>query len=1027
MRAVTEICTPRRDIITGKQSDAIYAADLAQVRDGKAPPVYQDASTFFQNTYPTEGLKTTISEVFSRLAGKEEGSPVIKLETSLGGGKTHSLISLYHIARGGSSTPGASEYLAGMTFEPLKVAAIIGSELSVVRKKGEPMTVWGFLARELGGSAAYEKMKGADEQMSSPGEKALRELLEGSKSLILIDEMAVYLSKAATVTVGESNLARQTAVFLQELSNVASSLSDVVVVITSLDKEGVFRESTQLMSDHLDKESMNARGQEAIGDADKVLSRVVKTLTPTKGEEFSAVVLRRLFERIDEGERKKVCQAYMNVLKSDSNVDYLPGYARNVSYLKNLESSYPFHPELINILRTKTSSIPNFNKTRGVLRLLGKVVRNTWADMRSVNLIHPYAVDMRRQEFVEEIVSRLDRGEFQSAIAADISNKTDKPRAARVDELYSEPLGTMVCNVIFLHSITGAKATEAAFGASEPEIHLAMARPDFDLKKSEDALKALENSCFYLVRQGSNFAFNTEPNLNKIIEVAKDNVEQTRVVGELEDRIRAMYGGKKYFAPVLFANEPSMVSDDTDRPKLVVMHFRDCSMRSKSHKRPQLVLNINEKAGSMGAPRIFSNNLLFLLADENEMPKMEAQARSYLALSQLKNDMDSGASYLGALTASQKDRLNALRKESELYLKISIMVCYRHLLLPTEQSDIELTTHRPLRHLEMRVSDTEAKNTISSQKSMEEAIVEVLRGQSAARTADDKALAPEFVYAELWDKSRGSYASDEFRKLFYRRPTCGLLLTDELIRRTLKDGLEQGRWVAVAGGELYDKTNHSLLIAALDGSVEIVPAGSEKHTELRDSFYCPDCNKRRRECTCTDTDEPPQEERCPACGNPLIACACHRGTELRIERKSMTRAAGDMLTEATEKGIDKLSSVRVRAADRDAFAKLLMALPQFGRAAMRFDLSLKINQIPQGGNLLELKYKGNKTGVDALRSVLVNYESRQPFSMHDLAMELSYPDGVSTKEFCETLGEKVGTFTGEALFTIDARPWEAGK
>ena len=125
MKTVTEICVPRADILAGKQSDAIYAADLGLVRDGKAPSVYQDPSEFFRNTYPTEGLRTTITEVFSRLAGKEEGSPVIKLETSLGGGKTHSLISLYHIARAGSSTPGASEYMAGMSFKPVKVAAMI--------------------------------------------------------------------------------------------------------------------------------------------------------------------------------------------------------------------------------------------------------------------------------------------------------------------------------------------------------------------------------------------------------------------------------------------------------------------------------------------------------------------------------------------------------------------------------------------------------------------------------------------------------------------------------------------------------------------------------------------------------------------------------------------------------------------------------------------------------------------------------------------------------------------------------------
>lgn len=1026
MKTVTDVCVPRSDILAGKMSDTIYVADLTQVRDGAAPSVYQDPSEFFRNTYPTAGLKTTISEVFSRLAGKEEGSPIIKLETSLGGGKTHSLIALYHLAKGGSSTPGALEYTAGMSFAPVKVAVIVGSELGVVRKKNEPLTVWGHFAKELNGSDGYELMRGADEQMSSPGEKAIRELLDDQRCLILIDEMAIYLTKAATVTVGESDLARQTAVFLQELSDVASSLSNVVVVITSLDKDGVFREGTELMSHYLDDEAGISRGKNATGDAQKVLSRAVKTLTPTKGEEFSAVVLRRLFERIDKEDREEVCQAYMSVLSADSNVDYLPGHARASTYLKNLESSYPFHPELINILRTKTSSIPNFNKTRGVLRLLSKVVRNVWANKRDVSLIHPYEVDMRCQEFVEEMVSKLDRGELQAAIAADISNEADAPRASRVDALYSEPLGTMICNVIFLHSITGARTSEVTFGVSEPEIHLALARPGFDLKKSEDALKALENNCFYLVRQGSNFVFSSEPNLNKVIETTEDGIEQTRAFTEIEDRIRTMFGGKRFFSPIFFANEPSAVSDDTDKPKLVIMHFRDCAMKSKGSRKPAEAVNINEKAGSVGSPRIYSNNLLFLLADEEEMGSMISRSRYYLALAQLVKDADSGAAYLSSLTPHQKDKLRGMKKESELFFKIAIMTCYRHILLPTEQSDLDTATaYRPLRHLIMRVTDSEAKNTITSQKSMEDAIVEFLRSNSAARTADDKALSPEFVIEALWDKKREAYPADEFRKLFYKRPTCGLLLTDELIRKTLKDGLESGRWVIVANEELYDKSNNSFFHAGLDSSVEIIRVGSERHRETLAAFYCDVCRKRKKDCICGEaqtTTTLEAEERCPKCGLPLRDCICLSDCMIIVEKKKLERVAGDLLLSAQEKGVDRLEAVTIKAWDRDAMVKLLMALPQFGKVEMRFDLSFTINLKPQGGNNLALRYEGNRAGLDIIRPVLVNYESKQKLSSHDLVLMLDYPDGITAEELCKILGEKVGAYTAEALFSVTAKP-----
>jgi hypothetical protein len=1028
MKTLTEACKPREDVLSGRLPDSIYVADLTRVRDSAAPSVYQDPSEFFRNTYPTEGLKTTIREVFSRLAG-QEGSPVIKLETSLGGGKTHSLIALYHIAQGGSTTPGASEYTAGMSFPSVRTAIIVGSELGVARRPGEPLTVWGHLAKELRGNEGYELVRAADEQMSSPGERTIRELLGNDRSLILIDEMALYLAKAATVTVGDSDLARQTAVFLQELSNVASSLSNVVVVITSLDKESVFREGTELMTSYLNDEAKITRGKDAISDAEKVLSRVVRTLTPTKGEEFSAVVLRRLFESIDPTAREEVCRAYMSMLSSDSNVDYLPSHARSHTYLKNLESSYPFHPELINILRTKTSSIPNFNKTRGVLRLLSKVLRSVWNGKRDVYLIHPYAVDMRRQELVEEIVSKLDRGELQAAIAADISNETDAPRASKVDQLYSEPLGTMICNVIFLHSITGARVSDTTFGVSEPEIHLSLARPGFDLKKSEDALKALERNCFYLVQQGTNYAFTSEPNLNKLIEATKESVEQTRVYAEIYDRVRSMFSSKRFFSPVFFANQPSEVSDDTEKPKLVIMDFRDCSMKAKGSKWPAEVTNIYEKAGSVGSPRIFINNVVFLLADEEETSIMADRARNTLALTQLVKDSNAGAPYLASLSRKNKDDLATMKKESELYFKIAVMTCHRHLLVPTEQSSLFAPGQRPLRHLIMRVSDSEARNNVESRKNMEDVVVEFLRVNSAARTADDNPLSPEFVFDELWDRKRESYSADEFRKMFYKRPTCGLILTDELIRGTLKSGLESGKWVAVAGDELYDKTNSAMFYSPLDNNAEIVLSGTEKYRGLIDHFYCRECKKRSKQCICTkveenEVSETETEKKCPQCGQSPSDCICHSDRSIKIDSKKLERVAADLLELAREQSVDRFRTVVIKAESRDALVKLLYALPQFGKVDMRFDLKFNINQKPDGGNYLDMKYEGDRAGVEAIRSILTNYESKHQMSQRSLNMMLDYPEGVPVEEFCDLLGEKVKNYTMEAPFTVTALPHE---
>ncbi|HRR67599.1 MAG TPA: DUF499 domain-containing protein, partial [Methanomassiliicoccales archaeon] len=397
---------------------------------------------------------------------------------------------------------------------------------------------------------------------------------------------------------------------------------------------------------------------------------------------------------------------------------------RGKKYLEDLRSAYPFHPELINILRTKTSSVPNFNKTRGVLRLLSKVVRNIWNDGRNVLLIHPYEIDFRKQDFVEEVVSRLDKGEYQSALAADISNQREPPRSARVDEQFSEPLGTMISNVVFLNSITGAVGTDIEHGVKEVEIYLSMARPGFDLKMAKDALRLLEDNCFYMVRQGSKFAYQTEPNLVKLIEDSKDTVERTRAREEVRDRIKNLYSGKKYFQPIFFPNEPVKVPDDTERTKLCVMDFDDCSIKGKSPKVPPDVRSIYEQAGSQKVPRIYANNLLFLVADEEQKALMEAKAIEYLALSQLVKDIEEGHSYLASMSPQQKDRLKKAKQEAELYIKVAIVVCYRHVVLPSVQSSLEAQGGRPMRILSMRVSDTEAKNNLANNMGQDQVLVD---------------------------------------------------------------------------------------------------------------------------------------------------------------------------------------------------------------------------------------------------------------------------------------------------------------
>jgi hypothetical protein len=1028
-KGVIEVCKPREDIIKGVVSDEVYAAHLGQVRDGRAPSVYSDPNTYFRNTYPTDGLKTTIREVFSRLSGSEKsGSPLIKLETSLGGGKTHTLIALYHLAKQGSRCPGAERFIGDMRFDPVNVSVTIGTEMGVKQTESGPRTLWGHIAKNLFGDNGYQKVLEEDRGMFAPDELTLRNLFGDERCLILIDELALYLAKAVTVDVKGSNLAKQTIVFLQTLSEVASSCRNVVVVLTSLSKDSVFREESEEILRYLDSDIKKEKAKDAIGDAEKIVSRMVMTLTPTKGEEFSAVVRHRLFESVDMDEAETVIKAYMSELSSEGNVDYLPQHARGKKYLEDLRSAYPFHPELINILRTKTSSVVNFNKTRGVLRLLSKVVRNIWKEQRNVLLIHPYEIDFRKQEFVEEIVSRLDKGEYQSALAADISNLREPPRSARVDEQFSEPLGTMISNVIFLNSITGAVGSDIEHGVKEVDIYLSLARPGFDLKKAKDALGLLEDNCFYMVRQGSKFAYQTEPNLIKLIEDAKDTVERTRAREEVRDRIKILYSGKKYFQPIFFPNEPVKVPDDTEKTKLCVMDFDECSIKSKSPKVPSDVRSIYEQAGSQRVPRIYSNNLLFLVADEGQKALMEARSIEYLALSQLVKDIEEGHSYLASMSPQQKDRLKKRKQEAELFIKVAIVVCYRHIVLPSVQSTLESQGGKALRILSMRISDTEAKDNLNNNMGQDQVLVDFLRDNKVAMTSDDN-ISPEYILSQLWERRKESMTTDDFRKMFFKNPVCGLILTEDLIRKSLKEGVKNGDWVVIVGKEIFDKKNYSAFTAPFDSTSTIILAGTDTFKEQTREFYCASCGARRP-CKEHESEggislpDQPMEPKCPRCGKRVKECICSSKRTLSFKRLKIERIQEDLKLKIIDGDIKRFEWIRIRATNRNSLIKLINALPQFGKVDMEFHLHFVINQRPSGGNLLELRYEGNRDGFNSLRQIMTNYESKTDFSSHDLSITIRFTNGIESEMLVRLLKDNIAIYTGEELYDLEAESME---
>ena len=480
MKTFTQIAIPHEDIVEGHLTMDVFAADLWQVAEGKAPLDYQDPDLFFKKTFITDGLKNILEIAKARLEGRS-GDSVIQLQTPFGGGKTHTLIALYHKAK---------EWNA-------KVAVIDGTALNPEDNK-----LWEEIERQLTGIVSLTKGE------TAPGKEKLIELLsKNSPVLILMDELLEYITKAAGIKVGDSNLAAQSFAFIQELTGAVATVGNALLVLT-------------LPSSILEHYDENA--EKVFQQLQKITGRMEKIYTPVKDDEIEYVVRARLFSKIDEKEAKNV-------------VDEFVEYARNEGLLLDDEvsryrdrflKSYPFKPEVIDILYKRWGSFPTFQRTRGVLRLLSIVVNRLLE--KNIPYIRLGDFDLSNEELRRELIKHIGQ-EWDSIIAQDIVG--NESGAKKVDESLgaayrSYRLGTVVSTTIFMMSFSG----KGERGASVKEIKISSTYPDFSSSIIDTVITNLKEKLFYLSNEG--LFFTTQPNLNKILVSREENITDGEIYQE---------------------------------------------------------------------------------------------------------------------------------------------------------------------------------------------------------------------------------------------------------------------------------------------------------------------------------------------------------------------------------------------------------------------------------------------------------------------------------------------------------------
>jgi predicted AAA+ superfamily ATPase len=686
-----EVVEPHRDVATGEFRQAEFAADLAKVHNGSAPSEYKNPTEFFARTYLTEGLSNLLIGAAKRLSS-DCGDPVVELQTNFGGGKTHSMLALYHMASGTAAQdlPGLDQLLSdhGLTV-PQKInrAVLVGTSYgpSDANKRqkdyGRPInTTWGELAFQLGGEDGFALVAQNDANGIAPGSNLLEELFRKcAPCLILIDEWVAYLRQIYKVDGLASGSFDSNISFVQSLTEAVKA-SPGTLLVASLPASQI--------------EVGGEGGQEALTRLQQTFSRVEASWRPASQEESYEIVRRRLFKEIPSERfrhRDNTLKQYAKLYR-DKAGDFPQGCA-DEDYRRKLEKSYPIHPELFDQLYTSWGSLEKFQRTRGVLRLMAQVIHELWMGTDPSVMIMPGSVAISSARVEPELLHYLDAS-WQSIIAGDVDGITSSPY--RIDQsapnLNRYSATRRVARTIFMG--TAPHLGEENKGLDDKQINLGVVQPGEQPALFGDALRRLSNQAKFMHSDLGRYWYSMSASLNRLAADLAEQVEEALVLLEIDKALGRYINGltdRGHFDAVQVApGSSSDVPDEAGGVRAVVLGVAYPHTGREGSDALAQAKDILMQRGT--TPRLYRNMLVFLAAEQRQIDNLKAAMRSALAWAEIVKEKDRRN-----LRPSDISLASAKLTEADETLKTRIKEAWCYLIYPvqeTPQADLEWTTSK---------------------------------------------------------------------------------------------------------------------------------------------------------------------------------------------------------------------------------------------------------------------------------------------------------------------------------------------
>ena len=671
-----QACTPREGFRNPAHIDeSLFAATLGGVFAGSARDEYLDPVRFLSHTYFTDNLTQMLRDIVSRMSGGE-GPSVTEVQTPFGGGKTHALLTLYHLITAPEkalAVPGVREALGNLQVPSgARVLAFDGQEAGaepVMKEDGASVaTLWGELAHQVSGGA-FRKVMDSD---GAPGNAVFRQVLEeASPCLILLDELVSYLVKLKFANVRRTqNLYRQTVQFLQETLQLASNVTGVCVLI-SLPKS--LREFGGVNPEQLQRE---------LGILDELqprADRVVSKRTPVNDDEIYLLMSKRLFETVDAEAADRVAQAYRKVYEKTPGL-YGPAVTTQ-EYVEQQRMAYPLHPELIDVIYKKWSTAPDFPRTRATLQLLASVVADQWTNRRESHAIQSSHVDLERERIRTRIVSAAGSGGgYEGVVAADIIGgdaHADMQDQRRGGDYALRHIGRGVATTLLMHSFGGLERA----GATAQELRLGTVAPNIGPEYVTEILGSLEEALWYVHREGDSLKFQTRPNVYRVIAQMAEGQPDSTVAERLRNEVDSVIGAAPGFRVLPWAGDDGQVPDSPE-PSIAVLAPRFAGTAIDNGGKPdnaERVRQLWDKVG--GGLREWRNSLVMVAPDHELWSRAGEAVREVLAYDDVIASAQRRAIDLSEIEIRDLRSRGSAKRDS---LRTSVATAYRWVYYPED-------------------------------------------------------------------------------------------------------------------------------------------------------------------------------------------------------------------------------------------------------------------------------------------------------------------------------------------------------